>query len=251
MSTARLAECSESSVHRWRKAYQQEGEKGLAVKPNPGRPRKLPPAKEQQLVQTLQGWQVERQRQAGPVTPERPLFSYIITTRRVRRFIEEQLGTKFSHTHVYRVLNRLGWRKDPPEGWYPISEEDDSPPPARRRHKQSRSKRQSHEAGPKKLSKHQALQLEDALKEKIRKSEQIVRKLEAEIERKRNLALPPEIYEEQVKERKEARLLTTQAVCQIIRRKFGVRYSKRAASLFLKEGLQWEFRKGLGWRSKR
>lgn len=42
-----------ASVHKWWNAYQQHGSEGLAAKPAPGRPRKLTPAREAQVVNWL------------------------------------------------------------------------------------------------------------------------------------------------------------------------------------------------------
>src|SRR5262245_53450966 len=42
-----------ASVRAWRRAYQQQGDAGLAAKPHPGRKRKLTPAREAQVLRWL------------------------------------------------------------------------------------------------------------------------------------------------------------------------------------------------------
>jgi transposase len=96
--TARRIGCSLSSVKRWIKAREQEGDAGLLTKPIPGRPRLLTPRQESRIPTLLakgacaHGWSTD-----------------LWTTQRIADVIERHFGVRYHRDHIGRLLRRLGW----------------------------------------------------------------------------------------------------------------------------------------------
>ncbi len=103
-SVARAVDASVSSVHRWYRAYQAEGLKGLSPQPTPGRPPKLSVGQRERLGQLLQ---------RGP--PAAGYESELWTLQRVADLIEAEFGVSYHPCHVWRLLKKMGWSCQKPE----------------------------------------------------------------------------------------------------------------------------------------
>jgi len=97
-------ECDRSSLVRWRAAYRRRGEDGLKARPAPGRPRKLSPRQEQQLLRML----LQGARAHGYTTD-------LWTTRRVADLVHKRFGVEYHHDHIGRILHRHNWSVQKPE----------------------------------------------------------------------------------------------------------------------------------------
>jgi transposase len=96
--------CAPISVQRWRDARDRHGADGLKVGRSPGRPRKLSPRQERQLLRLLI---------QGPTA--HGFGSALWTTKRVVELIERHFGVGYHHDHIGRLLHRLGWSVQRPE----------------------------------------------------------------------------------------------------------------------------------------
>ena len=96
--TARRLGACLSSVKRWIRAREQEGDAGLVTKPIPGRPRLLTPEQHAALPALLtqgalaHGWSTD-----------------LWTTQRIADLIERHFGVRYHRDHIGRLLRRLGW----------------------------------------------------------------------------------------------------------------------------------------------
>ena len=92
------------AVVAWRQQYEKKGEEGLAAKPHPGRTPKLSSAQRKKLVGLL------------PKGPQARGFSTDLwTLPRVAAVIHKQFGVHYDTSHVWRILNGLGWSVQKPE----------------------------------------------------------------------------------------------------------------------------------------
>lgn len=96
--------CAASSVLRWRDARARGGRAALRVKRSPGRPPKLTPRQQQQLLrQLLRGPQVHGYR------------SDLWTTARIAAVIGRRFAVSYHRDHVGRLMRALGWSCQVPQ----------------------------------------------------------------------------------------------------------------------------------------
>lgn len=102
---ARRVKVQHRSVGRWAKAYAEQGRKGLRKARRAGRKPRLSGEDLRRL---------ERGLLRGPeaLGYETPLW----TSGRVADLIERELGVRYHAGHVWRILVRLGWSCQRPEG---------------------------------------------------------------------------------------------------------------------------------------
>jgi len=103
-AVARMVGAAVSAVWQWRETVRRKGDKGLAARPAPGRPRKLTSRQRQRLPKLLA---------AGAQA-----YGYrndLWTTRRIAAVIERELGVEYHPAHVSRILADLGWSCQKPE----------------------------------------------------------------------------------------------------------------------------------------
>ena len=102
---ARRIKCAASSVMRWRNAWRRRGADALKVRFSPGRPRRLTPREEQRLVRILlrgaiaNGYRTE-----------------LWTTKRVAEVIQETFHIPCHYNSAGKLLHRLNWSPQKPEG---------------------------------------------------------------------------------------------------------------------------------------
>jgi transposase len=101
---ARRVEASSSAVVAWRDAYEERGKAGLAPKPVPGRPRKLPGKKLRHLWKVLLD---------GALAYGYP--NDLWTLERIARVIEKEFGVAYHPSHVWKILRSSGWSCQVPE----------------------------------------------------------------------------------------------------------------------------------------
>ena len=103
-TVARTVGAAVSAVWQWRETFRRKGDKGLAARPAPGRPRKLTSRQRQRLPKLLAvGAQAYGYR------------NDLWTTRRIAAVIERELGVEYHPAHVSRILADLGWSCQKPE----------------------------------------------------------------------------------------------------------------------------------------
>src|SRR3990172_6601583 len=95
---ARMLEVAPGAVVLWRTQFERKGEKGLAAKPHPGRKSKLSLAQRKKLLQLL-----KKGAQAHGFSTD------LWTLPRVAEVIHKQFGVRYDPSHVWRILNALGW----------------------------------------------------------------------------------------------------------------------------------------------
>lgn len=102
---ARRVKVHHRSVGRWAQAYAEQGQKGLRKVGRAGRKPRLSGEELKQL---------ERGLLKGPeaLGYETPLW----TSGRVSDLIEREFGVRYHPGHVWRILVRLGWSCQRPEG---------------------------------------------------------------------------------------------------------------------------------------
>jgi len=93
-----------ASVRNWWNAYQQHGAAGLAAKPVPGRPPKLTPAREIEVIR----WLFKNPKSFGFATE-------LWTARRVAQVIERKWGVKFHPNYLSEWLSRRGISPQKPQ----------------------------------------------------------------------------------------------------------------------------------------
>jgi len=97
--------CAASSVMRWRNAWRRRGADALKVRCSPGRPRKLTPRQQQQLVRLLlrgalaYGYRTE-----------------LWTTKRVAEVIQRTFHVPCHYNTAGNLLHRINWSPQRPEG---------------------------------------------------------------------------------------------------------------------------------------
>ena len=103
-SVARMVGAAVSAAWQWRETVRRKGDKGLAARPAPGRPRKLTSRQQRRLPKLLA---------VGPQA-----YGYrndLWTTRRIAAVIKRELGVAYHPAHVSRILSALGWSCQKPE----------------------------------------------------------------------------------------------------------------------------------------
>lgn len=101
---ARMVGVTPGAVVAWRKCYEKKGEAGLTAKPHPGRKAKLSVAQRKKLVRLLK---------KGPGA--HGYKTNLWTLPRVAAVIHKQFGVRYDPSHVWRILNALGWSAQKPE----------------------------------------------------------------------------------------------------------------------------------------
>jgi len=92
------------AVVAWRQQYERKGEAGLAAKPHPGRKAKLSLAQRKKLLRLLK---------KGPQA--HGYATDLWTLPRVAEVIHKRFGVRYDPSHVWRILNALGWSAQKPE----------------------------------------------------------------------------------------------------------------------------------------
>ena len=103
-SVARMVGAAVSAVWQWRETVRRKGDKGLAARPAPGRPRKLTSRQRGRLPKLL----VVGARAYG-------YRNDLWTTRRIGALIQREFGVEYHPAHVSRILADLGWSCQKPE----------------------------------------------------------------------------------------------------------------------------------------
>lgn len=103
-SIARAVSASRSSVSRWIQTYERKGTAGLQAKPIPGRPPQLSPKQKQKLEHLLL---------RGPLAAG--YKTDLWTLKRIAKLIKRQFGVAYHPSHVWKVLQHLGWSCQKPE----------------------------------------------------------------------------------------------------------------------------------------
>jgi len=101
---ARRLGCAASSVLRWQRAWQKQGESGLKVRQSPGRPPRLSARDRQRLVAVLLKGAVAR----GYRTE-------LWTTARIAEVIRKDFKIAYHRDHVGRLMHSMGWSHQKPE----------------------------------------------------------------------------------------------------------------------------------------
>jgi len=95
---------SQASVSRWKKAYEEGGEKALAAKPHPGKPSRLTPAQRRRLAGLL----LQGPRKHGYSTD-------LWTLSRVAEVIAANFGVDYHPGHVWHLLRAMSFSCRKPE----------------------------------------------------------------------------------------------------------------------------------------
>ncbi len=101
---ARAVGTSRASVTRWRQAYEEDGDLGLAPKPHPGKSLRLTAKQRERLGKLL----VRGARKHGYSTD-------LWTLARVAEVIAVNFGVEYHRGHVWYVLRSMGWSCQKPE----------------------------------------------------------------------------------------------------------------------------------------
>ncbi len=92
------------AVVAWRKAYKKKGQAGLVAKPHPGRKPKLSFVQRKKLIRFL-----KKGPQANGYKTD------LWTLPRVAEVIRKRFGVRYDPSHVWRILDALGWSAQKPE----------------------------------------------------------------------------------------------------------------------------------------
>ncbi len=103
-AVARQVGASLSSVARWWDVYQRDGPAGLQSQPIRGRPPRLSDGQKRKLIALL----VKGPLRAGYRTD-------LWTLGRVAELISEHFAVRYHPSHVWKILNALGWSCQKPE----------------------------------------------------------------------------------------------------------------------------------------
>jgi transposase len=101
---ARMVGATPGAVVAWRKLYEKKGEAGLIAKPHPGRKAKLSLVQRRKLIRLLK---------KGPGA--QGYKTDLWTLPRVAEVIHKQFGVRYDPSHVWRILNAMGWSAQKPE----------------------------------------------------------------------------------------------------------------------------------------
>jgi transposase len=102
---ARRVQASVGSVSPWRECWRTGGEAAWAPKPVPGRPRQWSDQPCVRLTQLL----LQGARAHG-------FANELWTLRRIAALIQVHFGVRYHPSHVWKLLRRVGWRCQVPEG---------------------------------------------------------------------------------------------------------------------------------------
>ena len=101
---ARRIRSSVSSVHRWAQDWRRYGDKALASKSVPGRPKKLTARQRDRLLRLLL---------RGALANGFP--NELWTLKRIASLIRKEFGVSYHPSHLWRVLQGCGWSCQVPE----------------------------------------------------------------------------------------------------------------------------------------
>jgi transposase len=93
------------SVHRWWRAYQEQGEEALVAIPHPGKPCRLSKRQREGLIQRLL-----RGAKANGFDTD------LWTCPRIAELIERHYGVRYHVDHIPRLMASLNWSCQKPEG---------------------------------------------------------------------------------------------------------------------------------------
>ena len=96
--------CSLSSVYYWNELMRQHGGEALKSKPVPGRPEKLDQRKRNALTKILL---------KGPL--KQGYSTDLWTLKRISKVVGERFGVEYHPSHVWKILQDLGWSCQKPE----------------------------------------------------------------------------------------------------------------------------------------
>ena len=96
--------CSLSSVYYWNDLLEQKGGEALKSKPVPGRPEKLTQGKKTALTKILL---------KGPLN--QGYSTDLWTLRRISEVVDKRFGVEYHPSHVWKILQDLGWSCQKPE----------------------------------------------------------------------------------------------------------------------------------------
>jgi transposase len=96
---ARRLDVSERSVRRWLRAYRSDGDKGLAARAKPGRPSKLTPDQQEELVRILD---------SSPSAHGCPSDQW--SELEIAKLIEREFGVFYTSEYVKDLLTRIAGR---------------------------------------------------------------------------------------------------------------------------------------------
>jgi len=102
--TAKRVGATVTSVFRWRQVRRKNGEKALASKPVPGRPKKLSTSEIERLLEILL---------KGAVAWGFP--NELWTLKRIGLVIQKEFGVKYHPGHIWKVLKKANWSCQIPE----------------------------------------------------------------------------------------------------------------------------------------
>ena len=101
---ARMVGVTPGAVVEWRNRFKKKGDQGLAAKPHPGRKAKLSDAQRKKLIGLLK---------KGPQA--HGYKTDLWTLPRVAEVIHNRFGVRYDPSHVWRILNAMGWSAQKPE----------------------------------------------------------------------------------------------------------------------------------------
>lgn len=101
---ARHLGVSEAAVSKWKKTLDTDGPEALQARQAPGRPPKLSPDEQKQLVQILE---------QGALAAGFPTERW--TQKRVKKMIKREFGVQYHRDYISRLLHGLGWSWQKPE----------------------------------------------------------------------------------------------------------------------------------------
>lgn len=104
VAIAKKLRIHDRTVRRWIASYRQEGRKGVAAKPAPGRPPKLSAVQQGTLAKMLDKGAV-----ANGYSTE------LWTCPRVARVVEKRFGISYHVDHMGRLLKSMGFTPQKPE----------------------------------------------------------------------------------------------------------------------------------------
>jgi len=101
---AQALDCSLSSVYYWNDLRKRKGEDALKPRPVPGRPDKLTSRQRQSLTKVLV---------KGPLA--RGYSTDLWTLKRISEVIDDRFDVSYHPSHVWKILQELGWSCQKPE----------------------------------------------------------------------------------------------------------------------------------------
>lgn len=101
---AERLDCSLSSVYYWNDLRKKKGEDALKSKPVPGRPDKLNSSQRRSLTKILV---------KGPLA--RGYSTDLWTLKRISEVIDARFDVSYHPSHVWKILQELGWSCQKPE----------------------------------------------------------------------------------------------------------------------------------------